>query len=88
MALLNGMKNRDDHSLTLSDPSLPLLLIGGEKDNYIPMEVTERLALIAPHASMLRLADSGHMGFIEEARRSAEALLEFSTRHTSSPDSL
>jgi pimeloyl-ACP methyl ester carboxylesterase len=78
ISLLNGMKNRSDHSTTLSDSTLPLLLIGGEKDNYIPMEVFSRLAQLAPHASLLRLKESGHMGFIEEADLSAETLLEFS----------
>ncbi len=77
VALLNGMKNRVDLSPTLGNPSLPLLLIGGEKDNYIPLEVFEKLTLMAPHASVLRLKESGHMGFIEEAERSAEALIEF-----------
>lgn len=84
VALLNGMKNRADHSETLSDASLPLLLIGGEKDNYIPMDVFEKLSLMAPHASLLSLAESGHMGFIEEAELSAEALMSFALRHTKS----
>lgn len=77
VALLNGMKNRSDHSLTLIDASLSLLLIGGEKDNYISLEVFEKLVKMAPHASVLRLPESGHMGFIEEAKKSAQALLEF-----------
>ncbi len=81
VALLNGMKNRADHSETLSDDSLPLLLIGGEKDNYIPIEVFEKLRIMAPHASVLRLRESGHMGFIEEAELSAEALLTFALSH-------
>lgn len=78
ISILNGMKNRIDHTATLSDSNLPLLLIGGEKDNYIPMEVFKGLAQLAPHASLLRLKESGHMGFIEEADLSAKALLEFS----------
>ena len=86
VALLNGMKNRADHSDTLSNSSIPLMLIGGEKDNYIPMEVFEKLALLAPHASLLRLAESGHMGFIEEADLSAEALIEFSSSLSHSSD--
>ncbi|MCP4314336.1 MAG: alpha/beta hydrolase [Bacteroidetes bacterium] len=80
VALLNGMKNREDLSDTLSDPAIPLLLIVGMKDNYIPVEVFEKLISMAPHASVLKLAESGHMGFIEEAGRSAEALLEFADK--------
>ena len=79
MALLNGMKMRADHSATLADSSLPLLLIGGEGDNYIPGEVFDRLLQMAPHASYVRLKESGHMGFIEEAEPAAKVLLEFSS---------
>ncbi|MEN8157520.1 MAG: alpha/beta hydrolase, partial [Bacteroidota bacterium] len=66
VAILNGMKSRPDRSHVLSNPALPLLLIGGMKDNYIPVEVFEELVALAPHARVLRLEESGHMGFIEE----------------------
>jgi pimeloyl-ACP methyl ester carboxylesterase len=77
VAMLNGMKARADRSGILQNPDLPLLLIGGMKDNYIPVEVFERLVQMAPHARCLRLADSGHMGFMEEPEASARALAEF-----------
>lgn len=76
IALLNGMKERPDRSHVLKDAALPLLLIGGMKDNYIPMEVFDKLAALAPHASVLKLGESGHMGFIEEGERVAKALVE------------
>ena len=79
VALLRGMKNRADLSSTLSDSSLRLLLIGGMKDNYIPIEVFEKLGAMAAHASVLRLRESGHMGFIEEPDICAKALREFAT---------
>jgi pimeloyl-ACP methyl ester carboxylesterase len=66
IALLNGMKERPDRTRVLQDASLPLLLIGGMKDNYIPPEVIDRLESLAPHARVLRLKESGHMGFLEE----------------------
>lgn len=76
VAILNGMKDRPDRSHVLQDPSLPLLLIGGKKDNYIPVEVFEKLVSLAPHASVLQLEESGHMGFIEEGDQVVRALLE------------
>ncbi|MEN8202198.1 MAG: alpha/beta hydrolase [Bacteroidota bacterium] len=76
VAILNGMKERPDRSHVLKDPSLPLLLIGGMKDNYIPVEVFEQLVLMAPHASVLKLGNSGHMGFIEEADKVVRAMVE------------
>jgi pimeloyl-ACP methyl ester carboxylesterase len=66
IALLNGMKDRPDRTQVLSNPELPLLLIGGMKDNYIPVEVFEKVVSLAPHAKVLRLEQSGHMGFMEE----------------------
>jgi pimeloyl-ACP methyl ester carboxylesterase len=83
VALLNGMKDRPDRSAVLKDPSIPVLLIGGLKDNYIPEEVFERLVSLAPHAKVLRLPDSGHMGFIEEPERVVRALVEMLSLPTS-----
>lgn len=77
VAMLNGMKSRPDRTNVLADPSLPLLLIGGMKDNYIPLEVFEKLTGLAPHASSVRLEESGHMGFVEEPESSAVAIRAF-----------
>jgi len=77
IALLNGMKERPDRAAVLMDPKLPLLLIGGMKDNYIPVEVFETLVSLAPHARVLRLEKSGHMGFMEEPEPVAEEFMTF-----------
>ncbi len=74
VALLNGMKQRPDRTAVLKDTRLPLLLIGGMMDNYIPPEEFEKLVDLAPHASVLRLEHSGHMGFIEEPEPAAQAI--------------
>jgi pimeloyl-ACP methyl ester carboxylesterase len=76
IALLNGMKERPDRTPVLQNRNLPLLLIGGMKDNYIPVEVFDKLVHLAPHARVLRLEASGHMGFIEERERVTGAFKE------------
>ena len=75
VALLRGMKERPDRTAVLQEASLPILLIGGMKDNYIPSEVFDKLADLAPHAQVLRLEQSGHMGFIEEPEKVVPELL-------------
>ncbi|MEN8228020.1 MAG: alpha/beta hydrolase [Bacteroidota bacterium] len=75
VAILNGMRQRPDRTHVLKDPQIPVLLIGGMKDNYIPKEVFEMLVDLAPHARVLRLKESGHMGFIEEPEAAARAIL-------------
>ena len=77
VAILNGMKSRPDRTHVLSNQALPLLLIGGMKDNYIPVEVFEKLGQVAPHAMAVRLKESGHMGFLEEPETAARAIRTF-----------
>ncbi len=80
MALLNGMKERPDRTHVLKDAGLPVLLIGGEKDNYIPGEVLNRMLEMAPYAESVCLRESGHMGFVEEPAAAAAALTEILKR--------
>lgn len=82
VALLHGMKSRPDRSAVLEDPSLPLMLIGGMKDNYIPVAVFDKLVALAPHARVLRLKESGHMGFVEEPEKVLPAMLEMVGSHS------
>ena len=77
IALLNGMKERPDRAAVLQNPELPLLLIGGMKDNYIPVEVFDTLVSLAPHARVLRLEESGHMGFLEQPEELVNAFVDF-----------
>ncbi len=77
IALLQGMKCRPDRTAIVQKEQPPLMLIGGMKDNYIPVEIFERMAELAPHARVESLVDSGHMGFIEERDRALEVLDSF-----------
>jgi pimeloyl-ACP methyl ester carboxylesterase len=65
-ALLRGMKERKDHSKTMMNTSITPLLIWGKKDNYIGVKAFNKLLALAPHASVIVLKNSGHMGFVEE----------------------
>jgi pimeloyl-ACP methyl ester carboxylesterase len=74
IALLQGMKIRDDHSETLADTSMMPLIIWGKEDNYIGKEAFERMRSLAPHAALLVLDKSGHMGFLEEPESACNGL--------------
>jgi pimeloyl-ACP methyl ester carboxylesterase len=77
VALLRGMKDRKDHSDALKRPSPPALLIWGKRDNYISEDVFTKLVELAPHASIIVLKNSGHMGFIEEPDLVFSGILNF-----------
>ncbi len=81
IALLKGMKKRIDRCALLKDDKIPLLLISGEKDNHIPVEVMQSIANMGANVEISFLPESGHMGFIEEPERSLEILTGFFRKH-------
>jgi pimeloyl-ACP methyl ester carboxylesterase len=77
VALLRGMEERADMNRMLSELPVPQLFILGRKDEYITPEVAENMIAVQPQAAVVWLEHSGHMGFIEQPREAAEALLRF-----------
>ncbi|WP_295891335.1 alpha/beta hydrolase [uncultured Alistipes sp.] len=77
VALLNGMIARKDQNGMLHQTKVPVLFILGRKDNYIPVEVAEKMVAEHPEACVVWLEHSGHMGFLEEPEATAKALLDF-----------
>ena len=77
IALLNGMIERKAQSEMLHALGKPILFILGRKDGYITPEIAEKMVAEHPEAKVVWLENSGHMGFIEEAKVCASALLDF-----------
>jgi len=81
IALLEGLKTREDRQLLLKSTSTPVLYILGKKDNYIPFDVMYAVAQRSHNGETLILENSGHMGFIEEEGTCLEALSSFAMQH-------
>jgi len=77
ISALKGMKMRADRSLLLIAGGIPLMLIAGRKDNYIPLEIARKMNSMAKNSTLLILDKSGHMGFIEEKEKSVKELKSF-----------
>jgi len=76
IAALRGMKERKDFSAIFSGTDKKVLWILGKYDNFIPIEVSEKLEL-PPNGLLEVLKDSGHQGLIEEEQRSVEIIRQF-----------
>lgn len=76
-ALLRGMMQRKDTNEVMRKSPVPQMIILGRKDEYITPDVAEKLIAAQPQAIIVWLDESGHMGFIEEAEKSAEAISGF-----------
>ena len=77
IALLGGMIERVDQNQMLRECGVRQLFIMGRHDGYISVEAAEEFIARNPQAQVAWLENSGHMGFIEEAKACAAALLDF-----------
>ena len=80
VAVLNGMIERKAQSEMLHALGKPILFILGRKDGYIVPESADKMVAEHPEADVVWLENSGHMGFIEESKACAAALLDFVTK--------
>ncbi len=76
IAILNGMMLRKDQSEMLQKLNVRQRFIFGRHDDYIPVEVAEKILSEHPQADVVWLENSGHMGFIEEPELTAKAIRE------------
>ncbi len=77
IAAIGGLKARPDRSLILKNASVPCLNIIGKKDNYISFEEVSIQTELPSGSMQLILENSGHMGFIEEAEKAREGIIQF-----------
>ncbi|MEZ5000741.1 MAG: hypothetical protein R2744_09820 [Bacteroidales bacterium] len=75
-----GMMNRKARVHILEEGRVPLLLVLGRMDNYIDCELVAGTIKLPVNARLEILEHSGHMGFIEEAGKSAGLVIDFCER--------
>ncbi len=79
ISVIEGMKNRTDKTQVLKNTSLPVQYIIGAKDNFISMDILDKIQL--PILSeIVVLENSGHMGMYEEKKKSAKVIQDFITK--------
>ena len=81
VALLGGMIARKDQNAMLRTCGKPQLFILGCRDGYISNETANKMIADHPQAEVVRLTESGHMGFLEEPAKCADAILNFVAEH-------
>lgn len=81
IANLHAMMNRPDLSEPLAQTFIPLLIIAGRNDNYIPFDTVISKIKLPKYSDTIVLEQSGHMGFIEEKEKTALSIKEFIFTH-------
>ena len=77
IAVLNGMMIRPSRLTFMEEGKVPCLWILGSMDNYIPYDFIQKQVNLPDNAKIVILANSGHMGFVEEEELSVKIVLDF-----------
>lgn len=77
IAILNGMMERPAHTV---DKNLPFHLIGSDQDNFIPLDVYQKMADDNPSVYFDLIEGCGHASFIEKPADAASKIKEFTSR--------
>jgi len=89
IAVLNGMIERPSTCHLLGDDDkkdapagasskqIPLLLIGGKRDPFIPFMKMEEMMTMGKMVKLVAFEDSAHMGFLEEQDKAVSTLEDF-----------
>ncbi len=79
-AALLGMRTRSSSLVLLTQAPWPVLFISGKQDSRIPLDKTLAQMVLPQHSESLILDNTGHMGFLEQPRKTLSALIGFTKR--------
>ena len=77
IASIEGLRRRDDLSDVLAQPSVPLLLIYGDHDAFLPLERVVEMRQLFPKVQYVLIPNSGHNSFIEQTAAAAATIEAF-----------
>lgn len=75
---LSAMKTREESISFLQETTIPVLFCAGKYDSIIPEFDMLHQASLCRQSEIIYLDQSGHMGYIEEAKKCAEGIVSFS----------
>jgi pimeloyl-ACP methyl ester carboxylesterase len=81
IGVLKGMIERPSRLKVMEAGKVPCLWILGSMDAYIPYVAMKERVKLPANAELLILNNSGHLGFIEEEEKAAEAITAFIRKH-------
>jgi pimeloyl-ACP methyl ester carboxylesterase len=74
---IRAMRDRRDHGDTLKQLSVPVLMIMGEEDSAIPLELVYKQAALAERADLFVLPGVGHLSMHERRDEVTRLLKQF-----------
>lgn len=79
IATIEGMRTRPDFQEVMKQPPVPLLLIHGDHDYFLPLERVAELKQLFPKVQYQLIPETGHNSFIERPQAALDAICAFTT---------
>ena len=76
IAVIEGLRTRPDQQDVMAKPPVPLMLVHGDHDDFLPLEKVAQMKEAFPQVQYVLIPETGHNSFIE--RR--DAVVEVLTR--------
>jgi pimeloyl-ACP methyl ester carboxylesterase len=77
IAYYEAMINRPDRTRVLKEAQVPVLFIMGKEDAVVPLEDALKQSHLPQEAHIFILAESGHMGMVEEPEKTSQYIRSF-----------
>lgn len=77
IASIRGIAARPNLESVMENSPVPMLLIHGDHDNYLPLERVEKMKEAYKSVSFKLIPNAGHNSFIEDTAATAAALIDF-----------
>ena len=79
IASIEGLRTRPDLQEVMAHPPVPLMLVHGDHDAFLPLERVAEMKVAFPDVTYALVPESGHNSFIEQRDKAVEAILSFTT---------
>lgn len=77
IASIRGIAARPDLESVMEEPPVPMMLVHGDHDNYLPLERVEQMKQNYKKVAYRLIPSTGHNAFIENTEETVRAILEF-----------
>lgn len=79
IAAIEGLRTRPDLQDVMEEPPVPLMLVHGDHDNFLPLEKVAAMKESFPKVRYELIPGTGHNSFIERLETVKDILLSFTT---------
>lgn len=77
IGVLGGMAERADAAKTFSTLKVPAMIIAGQEDQFIPIDLSRKMAQLMEEPRLVEIPNAGHLPMLDDPQLTYQALYKF-----------